>query len=80
MYVLDLIMKKSISWQKPIASWIKEKQLGKGARGLQRENQSVVIPYHYLRRPIHDLESLGTRALLGRNSVGNSQEGRAEPP
>lgn len=64
MYVLDLLMKKWISWQTPIASWIREKRLGEGVRGLQREDQNNVVPYPYLRRPLGDIESLGTRALF----------------
>ena len=74
MYVLDLLMMKWTSWQKTIAIWIKEKQLAEGGRGLQNECQNEDIPYSHLRRPIDDIESLGTRALLGRTNASNNNE------
>jgi hypothetical protein len=74
MYVLDLLMKKWTSWQKTISIWIKKKRLTEGGRGLQKECENEDIPYSHLRRPIDDIESLGTRALLGRTDTSNNHE------
>ncbi|KIN05269.1 hypothetical protein OIDMADRAFT_51083 [Oidiodendron maius Zn] len=74
MYILDLLTKKWTSWQKTIFLWIKEKQLGDGGHGLQSEYQNEGISSSYVRRPVDDIESLGTRASLGRSSASNNDE------